>query len=115
MEIYTIDAKDKKLGRLASKLAVLLMGKNLKDYKKNISSDVAVRIINASKMSLNPKKISNKRYSRFSGYPGGLKKETAEKVIKKKGNAELIKKAVRNMLPNNRLRSSMIKKLKISE
>ncbi|MBU3968780.1 50S ribosomal protein L13 [Patescibacteria group bacterium] len=115
MEIYTVDAKDKKLGRLASKLAVLLMGKNLKNYKKNISSDVMVMVINASKMSLDPQKISNKRYSRFSGYPGGLKKEMAEKVIKEKGNAELIKKAVHNMLPNNKLRPGMMKKLKISE
>ncbi|MEK7182193.1 MAG: 50S ribosomal protein L13 [Patescibacteria group bacterium] len=115
MEVYTIDAKDKKLGRLASKLAVLLMGKNLRNYKKNIVSDVAVAVINASKMKLDPKKISNKRYPHFSGYPGGLRKESAEKVIKEKGNAELIKKAVRSMLPNNRLRPDMMKKLKISE
>lgn len=115
MEVYTIDAKDKKLGRLASRLAVLLMGKNLKNYKKNIVSDVAVAVINASKMDLDTKKITTKKYSHFSGYPGGLRKESAEKVIKEKGNAELIRKAVRSMLPNNRLRSDMMKKLKISE
>ncbi|TSD02727.1 MAG: large subunit ribosomal protein L13 [Parcubacteria group bacterium Athens0714_16] len=115
MEVYTIDAKDKKLGRLASRLAVLLMGKNLRNYKKNIVSDVAVAVINASKMDVGIKKIETKKYSHFSGYPGGLRKESMGKVIKDKGNAELIRKAVRSMLPNNRLRSDMLKKLKISE
>ncbi|MFA5838489.1 MAG: 50S ribosomal protein L13 [Candidatus Paceibacterota bacterium] len=115
MKKYTIDAKNKKLGRLASELAVLLMGKNLIDYKKNKVSEVEVSVVNASKMDLDVKKIKTKTYSSYSGYPGGLKKMKAERAIEKGGYKKLIENAIKRMLPNNRLRSIRLKALKISE
>jgi len=115
MKNYIIDAKDKKLGRLASELSILLMGKNLIDYKKNIVSDVNVSVINASKIKIDNKKMKTKTTSSYSGYPGGLKKEKIEKTIQEKGFSGVIKNAVKGMLPDNRLRNDMMKRLKISE
>lgn len=110
---YNLDATGEKLGRLASKVAVLLMGKNKADFQKNIVADVKVNIVNVSKLDISKKKMDQKEYSRFSGYPGGRKVEKMKTVVAKKGQAELVRKAVRGMLPVNKLRPVLMKKLTI--
>ena len=112
---YNLDATGKKLGRLASQIAILLMGKNKPDFTKNEVSNVKVNITNASKMDITRKKMKQKEYQRYSGYPGGRKVENMEKIISTKGYAEILNKAVYGMLPGNKLRPLMLKNLKISE
>jgi len=91
------------------------MGKNLPEFKRNSIPDVKVEILNASKASIGDKKLVQETYARYSGYPGGLRKPTMEKVIAKKGHAELFKVAVFGMLPKNKLRAKMIQNLTITE
>ena len=112
---YNLDAKGKKLGRLATNAAVLLMGKNTPAFQKNTIADVKVKIGNVSKLDISKKKMKQKEYSRYSGYPGGRKVEKMEKVVQKKGYAELVKKAVYGMLPTNKLRAKIMKNLIITE
>jgi large subunit ribosomal protein L13 len=112
---YTLDAENKKIGRIATQAAVYLMGKNLNDFKKNAVADVKVEIKNASKVSINQTKFETKTYSRYSGYPGGLRQPTMEQVVAKKGYGEVIKEAVSGMLPKNKLRTRMLKNLIITE
>ena len=112
---HNIDATEKKLGRIASEAAILLMGKNSPDFAKNIVADIKVNIINASKLNLSNKKMETKEYKRYSGYPGGLKIRKMSEVINKKGIGEVVKKAVYGMLPANKLRAKMMKNLIITE
>jgi len=112
---YTIDAKEKKIGRVASDAAKILTGKNTPAYKPNIIPEVLVKIVNAGQISIPVNKFKEKKYVRYSGYPGGLKEETLEKVMDKKGVDELLKRAIKGMLPANKLRSGMLKNLKISK
>ncbi len=112
---YTLDAENKKIGRVATQAAVYLMGKNLMDFKKNVVADVKVEIKNASKVSVDQTKFETKTYSRYSGYPGGLRQPTMEQVVSKKGFGEVIKEAVSGMLPKNKLRTKMLKNLIITE
>lgn len=112
---YTLDAKDKKIGRVASQAASLLMGKNTPEFVRNKAPNVEVEIINVSKADIPLKKHAEKLHARFSGYPSGITVETVGQVIGKKGNKELFRRAVNGMLPRNKLRSIMIKNLKITE
>lgn len=112
---YTLDAENKKMGRIATKAAEYLMGKNLSDFKRNSIPEVTVEIVNTSKMVPDEKKMTQKTYSRYSGYPGGLKQPTMEQVIAKKGYSELFREAVLGMLPKNKLRPKMMKNLIITE
>ena len=108
---YTIDATEKKLGRVASEAAILLMGKNSTDFKRNEVAKVKVNITNADKLDLTKKKLDTKEYKRYSGYPGGLKIRKMSQVIDKKGYGEVIEKSVYGMLPANRLRAKIMKNL----
>lgn len=112
---YTLDAQDKKIGRIAAQAAVYLMGKNAPNFKRNAIPDVTVEIKNTSKASIDDKKMLQKTYSRYSGHPGGLKQPTMEQVIAKKGHSELFKEAVAGMLPKNKLRQKMMNNLVITE
>jgi len=112
---HTIDASGKKIGRVATQAAVLLMGKNLPDFTRNNVPEVKVSIINASKASLSDKKKEQTTYKNYSGYPGGLKVTSTPRMIEKKGYSELFKVAIYGMLPKNKLRSKMILNLTISE
>ena len=112
---YNLDARGEKLGRLATKIAVLLMGKNKADFTKNELADVKVNITNVSKLDITKKKMKQKEYQRYSGFPGGRKVEIMEKVISEKGYAEVLRKAVYGMLPGNKLRPLMMKNLIITE
>lgn len=113
--IIEIDAKGKKLGRVASQVAVILMGKNLVNQARNVAPEVSVNISNASKLQIDSKKKTEKDYASFSGYPGGLKKESMEKLIDRKGFGEILKLAIYGMLPSNKLRAKMLRNLTINE
>ena len=112
---HTIDATNKKIGRIASQVAILLMGKDKSSFARNEVPKVEVTVINAKKLSIDERKLKEKKYSRYSGYPSGLKFETLDKVIKEKGEKEVLKRAIFGMLPKNKLRSKMIKNLKVEE
>jgi len=112
---HVIDAQGKKVGRLASEIANILMGKNTTAYAKNIVPEVTVEVSNASKVSFDSKKIEGKVWRKYSGFPGGLKDELAKDIISKKGYREVIRRAVYGMLPINKLRDRRMKKLTISE
>lgn len=112
---YTLDAENKRIGRVATTAAEYLMGKNLSSFKRNTIPSVTVEIKNASKASIDEKKLLQKTYSRYSGYPGGLKQPTMTQVIAKKGHSEIIREAVSGMLPKNKLRAKMLKNLIITE
>jgi large subunit ribosomal protein L13 len=109
---YVIDAKDAVLGRLAVKVATCLRGKNKPVFTPNVDTGDFVIVINAGKVRLTGKKITDKVYYHHSGYVGGIKAETAKELLEKKPE-EIIEKAVWGMLPKNRLGRTMIKKLKV--
>jgi large subunit ribosomal protein L13 len=109
---YLINAKGQVLGRLASKLAYLLQGKHRPDFTPHVDQADFFVIINADKIKLTGKKLDQKVYWRHSGYMGGLKLETARKLLEKKPEM-LIHLAVKRMLPRNRMRPKLLKKLKI--
>lgn len=115
METYTIDATDKRIGRVATEAANVLRGKNSTAFKPNVVPDVQVTIENASKVAIDESKLENKTYVRYSGYPGGLKRDTLEQVISNKGHAEVVRRAVYGMLPSNRLRAPLMKRLTITD
>lgn len=108
-----IDATNKTLGRVASSVAMSLMGKDKVSFTRNAFSGSVVKVTNASKMSISPKKISEIAHERYSGYPGGLRTIGAKETIEKKGHKELLRLAVDRMLPKNKLHKEMMKNLKI--
>ncbi len=111
----TIDATRVPLGRLASKVAIILRGKNLPGFTPYLDHQVTIKITNASKMGVTGTKITDKMYTRHSGYPGSLRKTSLGEVITKKGASEAIRRAVRGMLPPNRMRAKLLKRLIIEE
>jgi len=112
---YTIDAQNKKLGRLASEVAVILMGKNRADFVRNAIPDVKVKVSNAGKIFVTNKKQESETYKNYSGYPGGLRERSMKKVVADKGMKEVLKIAIKGMLPKNKLRDRMMKNLIIIE
>ncbi len=115
MNKHIINAKGRVPGRVATEVAVILMGKDRTDFARNRIPDVEVEVISSSEMSLNAKKLKNKLYSRHSGYPGSLKRHSQEHVLKTKGAREVLRRAVYGMLPKNKLRAQMMKNLKIND
>ncbi|MDP1538529.1 MAG: 50S ribosomal protein L13 [bacterium] len=113
-ETYTIDATGKIMGRLAVEIAVLLRGKNKSDFApyKDIGDVVIVK--NVTRLKFTGKKMEQKKYYRHSGYLGGLKEISLKKLFEK-NPTEVFKKAVFGMLPKNKLRAKMIKRLKVEK
>lgn len=109
---HLIDAKDKILGRLAVDVANLLMGKGKPSFVPYLDTGDYVVVTNASKIKVTGKKQIQKRYIRHSGYPGGLKEETFDKLIARKPE-KVIEHAVSGMLPKNKLGRKMVKKLHV--
>lgn len=107
---YVIDAEGKPLGRVASKAAHILRGKHKVTYTPHIDCGDYVIIINASKVLLTGNKLEDKKYYSHSQYPGGLRTRTAKEMIEKYPE-EMVEKAVKGMLPKNRLGRAMYKKL----
>ena len=109
---YLVNAQDKILGRLASEIAHRLRGKHKVIYAPYMDAGDFVIVVNAEKIALTGKKLTDKIYYHHSGYPGGLKATAAGKMLKQKPE-ELLRTAVRGMLPKNTLGRAMLKKLKI--
>jgi len=109
---FLVDAENKVLGRLASELANILRGKNKPTFTPHVDTGDCVIVINADKVNLTGKKWKDKIYYRHSGYPGGIKSISAEN-LKAKRPEDLIRYAVKGMLPKNRLGRKLFKKLKV--
>ncbi len=115
-EEVVIDASNKSLGRIATEAAEILRGKNSSSFEKNKITGKKVNIINASSIKITTRnKTRQKTYVRYSGYPGGKKEESLDKLSKRLGYKEVIKRAVYGMIPNNKLRPLLMKRLNISE
>ncbi|MCA1757655.1 MAG: 50S ribosomal protein L13 [Bacteroidales bacterium] len=113
-EWLLVDAEGEILGRLASKVAMLLRGKYKTNYTPHVDCGDNVIIINAEKIRLSGNKWSTKEYIRHTGYPGGQRTQTAEELMKKKPIA-MVEKAVKGMLPKNRLGSDLFRNLYVYE
>lgn len=111
-EKHTIDATGKILGRLATEVATILMGKKKPSFVPYLDTGDFVVVTNASKVKLSGKKMQTKKYTRHSMFPGGLKVETFDKVIVRKPEF-VVGHAIKGMLPNNKLGEKMFKKLKV--
>ena len=109
---YLVNAEGKVLGRLSTELAKILKGKNKPIYTPHVDTGDFVVVVNAGKVTLTGKKLKDKIYYHHTGYPGGIKQITAEKLLAKKPT-EMIRMAVRGMLPKNSLGRQMLRKLKI--
>ncbi|MBW2114787.1 MAG: 50S ribosomal protein L13 [Deltaproteobacteria bacterium] len=109
---YLVDAKDKVLGRLATQIAMRLRGKHKPIYTPHADTGDFVVVINADKVTLTGKKWDKKIYYRHTGYIGGLKEITAKKLLEKKPR-DILRFAVKGMLPKNSLGRRQLKKLKI--
>ncbi len=109
---YVVDATDKVLGRLASRIATYLRGKHKPQFTPNVDTGDFIIVVNAEKIRLTGKKLDQKVYYHHTGYPGGLKAETARLRLQRKPES-LIVDAVWGMLPKNRLGRKLIKKLKV--
>ena len=113
-EWHVIDASGRTLGRLASEIAQLLKGKHKPIYTRHLDTGDFVIVVNAEKVRVTGNKAQQKVYYRHSGYPGGLKEITFEKMIEKHP-VRVIEHAVRGMLPKNPLGRAMFKKMKVYE
>jgi large subunit ribosomal protein L13 len=109
---YVVDATDETLGRLASRLAHVLEGKHKPSYTPNLDSGDHVIVLNASRIAVTRDKRDSKVYVRHSGYPAGLKQETLGHLLERRPE-EVIRRAVKGMLPRNRLGAQQLRKLKI--
>lgn len=109
-KLYKIDATDQAVGRIATKIATILRGKHKPEYQPNIDLGDIVEVSNIKKLKFSGKKIDQKKYLSYSGYPGGLKSKKMSD-IKEKEPSDILYRAVREMLPPTRLRNDMLKRL----
>ncbi len=109
---YLINAEGKVLGRLSTELVNILRGKNKPSYTPHVDTGDFVVVVNAEKVTLTGKKMKDKVYYHHTGYPGGIKEASAEKLLAKKPT-EMIRMAVKGMLPKTSLGRQMLRKLKI--
>ncbi|MGC9331220.1 MAG: 50S ribosomal protein L13 [Bacteroidales bacterium] len=109
---YIVDAEDKVLGRLASGIAMVLRGKHKPDFTPHVDCGDNVIVINAEKVRLTGKKMTDREYVRNSGYPGGKYTTTAKEILKKQPH-KLVENAVKGMLPHNRLGRQIFKNLHV--
>ncbi|MEA2702036.1 MAG: large subunit ribosomal protein [Candidatus Parcubacteria bacterium] len=111
---YTVDAKGRPLGRVASEAASALLGKKSVQYVKNFVLPVEVTITNAGSLVIGEKKLLQKEYVHYTGYPGGLRTTTLKMLKDKKGIEEVVRRAVDGMIPRNKLRKDRMKRLTIT-
>jgi len=109
---FLVDASGKVLGRLATQIAGILSGKYKPDFTPYVDSGDVVIVINAEKIRVTGRKAQQKTYAKYSGYPDGQTTETMESLMKKRPQ-EVIKHAVKGMLPKNKFQKDMISRLKI--
>ena len=111
-EWYVVDAQDKVLGRLAAQIAHRLRGKHKPEFAPHVDNGDFIIVVNCEKVRVTGNKLADKKYYRHSGYVGGLKEITLEKLLASKPHLALMH-AVKGMLPKNRLGRAMLKKLRI--
>ena len=111
---YTIDAAGKRLGKVATEAAAVLIGKNDPDFAPHILNDVEVTITNASKLDV-PEKKGTEIYQSYSGYPGGRRVETLKHLATRRGYAEVLKRTISGMLPKNKHRKRLMNQLVVTE
>ena len=109
---YVVDAEGKTLGRLATQIAATLRGKGKPEYTPHVDTGDFVVVVNAEKIAVTGKKLDDKIYYRHSGYPGGLRERPLREELARRPT-EVLRKAVKGMLPRNRLARAQITKLKI--
>jgi large subunit ribosomal protein L13 len=109
---WVVDAEGKTLGRLATQIADALRGKRKPEYTPHVDTGDFVIVVNAAKIAVTGKKLTDKIYYRHSGYPGGIRSRTLNEMLERRPE-EVIRKAVKGMLPRNRLARQQINKLKV--
>ncbi len=109
---YVVDAEGQTLGRLATRIADALRGKRKPEYTPHVDTGDFIVVVNAEKIRVTGKKLEQKRYWRHSGYPGGIKSRTLAEMLDRRPE-EVIRKAVKGMLPRNRLARQQLTKLKV--
>jgi large subunit ribosomal protein L13 len=109
---YVVDAEGQTLGRLATEIARVLRGKNKPQYTPHVDTGDFVVVVNAEKVVVTGKKAEQKVYRRHSGYPGGLKETSYEQMMERRPT-EILRRAVKGMMPKNRLARQQLRKLKI--
>jgi large subunit ribosomal protein L13 len=109
---YVVDAEGETLGRLATHIADTLRGKRKPEYTPHVDTGDFVVVVNADKISVTGKKLDDKRYFRHSGYPGGLRSRTLREELERRPT-EVLRRAVKGMLPRNRLARAQLRKLRI--
>jgi large subunit ribosomal protein L13 len=107
---YVVDGTNQTVGRMSSRIAAMLRGKHKASFTPHVDTGDYIIVVNASKVVLTGNKLDQKVYDHFTGYPGGLKKESAESLLKRRPD-NVIERAVKGMLPKNRLGRKMYKKL----
>ena len=109
---FVVDATDETLGRLASRVARVLVGKHKATYTPNLDTGDHVIILNAAKITVSSDKLETKKYARHSGHPQGFKEESLGKLIARRPE-EVIRRAIKGMVPHTRLGAQQLRKLKI--
>lgn len=109
---YVVDAEGLTLGRLATRIAMVLRGKHKPTFTPHVDTGDFVVVVNASKVALSGTKLDTKKYHRYSGYPGGLR-STVARLVREDDPDRMIREAVKGMLPKNRLSRQLINKLKV--
>lgn len=112
--IHKINAENKSLGRLASEVALLLRGKDEPTFERNKDEGGFVEVFNFDQVRITGNKIEQKKYFKYSGYPGGMKETKMGKLMRDKPE-QVLKETVYGMLPKNKLRPKMIKRLKVTK
>ncbi len=115
IDTKVIDATGRTLGRVASEVAMTLMGKTKASYERHVYSGFPVKVVNVSKLHITAKKLADIYHTRYSGIPGGLKIMSGNYTVEKMGLKELVKLATEQMLPGNKLRREMMKHLIITD
>jgi large subunit ribosomal protein L13 len=111
---HTIDATGKRLGKVATEAAAVLIGKNDVDFAPHIINDVTVTITNASKLDV-PLKKQAQVYQTYSGYPGGQRRETLARLAHRRGYSEVIKRTISGMLPKNKHRKRLMTQIIVTD
>ncbi len=114
-KVITIDAAGRAPGRVASEGAKILMGKDRANFERHLEAAVELRIVNAGKLKISPAKASGKLYVSYSGYPGGQKLTTQTELLERFDKREVLRRAIYGMLPGNKLRPRLMKRLTITD
>ena len=112
-ETKTLDATGQSLGRLSTQIATILRGKDKPTWQPHIDAGDFVEVTNLDKVKITGKKLTGKIYYHHTGYPGGIRSQTLKEKIEKKGYDRVLSDMVRNMLPDNKTRKHLMKRLKV--